>query len=260
MTVSPPLAHIPDWGPSLTFVSKPGGYKYVTDQYAALLASTWNKKEEETRRDREDRQNNVNWDRKENYKNHKQYSDYDEEDMPEYTYHRMGHKRDPKARTEFLSSRTKPYRGQYSVIGKRTGVGRRTGIGGKGVRHFSSVNVHKRNHREGLGKSSPARDPGGLNIDPWYNPPPSYSVDPWQQEQQAVVYQPYQQLVTGYALDPYAILALLGFLVFLFYIIYSFLNNTGNGGRSVNSDIFIDQLTEHFYSVLSELKMYQKLE
>ena len=27
-------------------------------------------------------------------------------------------------------------------------------------------------------------------------------------------------------------LALLGFLVFLFYIIYSFLNNTGGGGRS----------------------------
>jgi hypothetical protein len=32
--------------------------------------------------------------------------------------------------------------------------------------------------------------------------------------------------------DPYAVLALLGFLVFLFYIIYNFLNRTGNGKRT----------------------------
>ena len=30
-------------------------------------------------------------------------------------------------------------------------------------------------------------------------------------------------------MDPYAILALLGFLVFLFYIIYNFINNSGDG-------------------------------
>ena len=32
-------------------------------------------------------------------------------------------------------------------------------------------------------------------------------------------------------MDPYAILALLGFLVFLFYIIYNFINNSGDGRR-----------------------------
>jgi hypothetical protein len=37
--------------------------------------------------------------------------------------------------------------------------------------------------------------------------------------------------------DPYAVLALLGFLVFLFYIIYSFLNNSGNGRRSLEEDL-----------------------
>ena len=61
-----------------------------------------------------------------------------------------------------------------------------------------------------------------------------------------------------YAVDPYAVLALLGFMVFLFYIIYrqvettenhsnvefelktllppSFLNNSGNGRRSFDED------------------------
>jgi hypothetical protein len=32
--------------------------------------------------------------------------------------------------------------------------------------------------------------------------------------------------------DPYAVLALLGFVVFLFYIIYNFLNRTGSGKRN----------------------------
>ena len=41
------------------------------------------------------------------------------------------------------------------------------------------------------------------------------------------------------AVDPYAVLALLGFLVFLFYIIYNFLNNTGGGRRSFGGgDVF----------------------
>lgn len=42
--------------------------------------------------------------------------------------------------------------------------------------------------------------------------------------------------VSGYAVDPYAVLALLGFMVFLFYIIYSFLNNSGNGKRSLEDE------------------------
>jgi len=42
--------------------------------------------------------------------------------------------------------------------------------------------------------------------------------------------------VISSALDPYAMLAVLGFLVFLFYIIYNFLNTTGNK-RSLSSSI-----------------------
>ncbi len=36
-------------------------------------------------------------------------------------------------------------------------------------------------------------------------------------------------------MDPYGLMAMLGFLVFLFYIIYNYLNATGNatGGRSL---------------------------
>ena len=42
--------------------------------------------------------------------------------------------------------------------------------------------------------------------------------------------QPHHNFLLRYALDPYALLALLGFLIFLFYVIYSFLNVTS--GRS----------------------------
>jgi len=257
MTVSPPLAHIPDWGPSLTFVSKPGGYKYVTDQYAALLATTWNKKEKETRWDIQDRKDNVSWDKKDNYQNHKAYFDHEVDKIsynskyPKYTYHRLGRQRDPKKRTEFIPNRTKPNKGQYSAIGKRTGVGRRTGIGGKISRKVNPVIVSKQKHRVEQGKAYPFGDSG------WSNPVPpqnSYSKDPWMQDKQTTVYQPYQQIITGYALDPYAILALLGFLVFLFYIIYSFLNNTGNGRRSLDSDELSDLLSDNLNHVWSELK------
>ena len=55
-------------------------------------------------------------------------------------------------------------------------------------------------------------------------------------------------------MDPYAILALLGFLVFLFYIIYSFLNNTGNGGRSSDTDFLIDKMSENVVPFWSELQ------
>ena len=42
------------WGPSQTFISKVGGYKYVTDQYTALLSSIWGREDhlEHRRRDR----------------------------------------------------------------------------------------------------------------------------------------------------------------------------------------------------------------
>ena len=52
MTVSP--AGVEYWGPSQTFVSKVGGYRYVTDQYTALLSSIWGRDDhlEHRRRDR----------------------------------------------------------------------------------------------------------------------------------------------------------------------------------------------------------------
>ena len=52
MTVSP--GGVEYWGPSQTFVSKVGGYRYVTDQYTALLSSIWGREDhlEQRRRDR----------------------------------------------------------------------------------------------------------------------------------------------------------------------------------------------------------------
>jgi len=62
----------------------------------------------------------------------------------------------------------------------------------------------------------------------WDPPPaPSYYAP------QFDLYKPSGNYVISPVVDPYAVLALLGFLVFLFYIIYSFLNNTG-GGRSLS--------------------------
>ena len=112
MTVHPPLAVIPDWGPSLTFISKPGGYKYVTDQHAALQAHIWNKGveeevEQEEERDRQGMQVNDNWNR---MKDHKQKDN-------EYNYQRLGRQRDPKTRTEFQPHRAGHQRGKYSAVG-----------------------------------------------------------------------------------------------------------------------------------------------
>ena len=53
-------------------------------------------------------------------------------------------------------------------------------------------------------------------------------------------------------MDPYAVLALLGFLVFLFYVIYSFLNNSGNG-RSLE-----EGMTESADTGMVELVKYQQ--
>ena len=57
MTVSPAGSGgggVQYWGPSQTFISKVGGYKYVTDQYTALLSSIWGREDhlEHRRRDR----------------------------------------------------------------------------------------------------------------------------------------------------------------------------------------------------------------
>ena len=41
----------------------------------------------------------------------------------------------------------------------------------------------------------------------------------------------YFVLSYSFVIDPYGVLAMLGFLVFLFYIIYNYLNATGNSGR-----------------------------
>ena len=100
MTVHPPLAVIPDWGPSQTFISKQGGYKYVTDEYAALLATTWNKDLEEER----EKSSDIVFDNI--LLNHR----LDDQD-PRYI--RKSFRRDPKSRTEFLVKRTGRYRGKY---------------------------------------------------------------------------------------------------------------------------------------------------
>ena len=39
-------------------------------------------------------------------------------------------------------------------------------------------------------------------------------------------------------MDPYGLLAILGFLIFLFYIIYGFLNATGNAGKDFPEDFY----------------------
>jgi hypothetical protein len=46
-------------------------------------------------------------------------------------------------------------------------------------------------------------------------------------------------------LDPYAVLGLLGFLVFLFYVIYNFINNNGGRrfSRSAKGNINMNSLT-----------------
>ena len=118
MTVHPPLAMIPDWGPSLTFISKPGGYKYVTDQNAALQAHIWNKVVEE-----EEMEKSSGLNSKKILNNHQQHDNEYEPGYPRRIF-----RRDPKSQTELLLSRTGPYQGQYSGIRKRTGVRRRTGI------------------------------------------------------------------------------------------------------------------------------------
>ena len=52
-------------------------------------------------------------------------------------------------------------------------------------------------------------------------------------------------LLPSYAIDPYAVLAILGFMVFLFYTIYNFLNSTGNGKRSfLDLDWVLDIITQ----------------
>ena len=51
-------------------------------------------------------------------------------------------------------------------------------------------------------------------------------------------------------MDPYAILALLGFLVFLFYIIYNFINNSGDG-RSLSESYVVNLLGDLISDSLS---------
>ena len=47
-------------------------------------------------------------------------------------------------------------------------------------------------------------------------------------------YGTYSGLRYGTVLDPYGLMAMLGFLVFLFYLIYNYLNASGNGRRSLD--------------------------
>ena len=59
-------------------------------------------------------------------------------------------------------------------------------------------------------------------------------------------------------MDPYGVLAVLGFLVFLFYLIYNYLNATGNAaGRGLKLDSqkikSLDQLTQHIWPKINKL-------
>ena len=67
-------------------------------------------------------------------------------------------------------------------------------------------------------------------------------------------------LVSRYAVDPYAVLAILGFLIFLFYTIYNFLNATGNGRglfysiyRNTTRHENSNDIFAHFLSLISQL-------
>ena len=100
MTVHPPLAVIPDWGPSQTFISKQGGYKYVTDEYAALLATTWNKDMEEER----EKSSDIIFDKM--FMNHRL-----DDQNPRFPTQSL--RRDPKSRAELLVKRTGRNRGKY---------------------------------------------------------------------------------------------------------------------------------------------------
>lgn len=59
-------------------------------------------------------------------------------------------------------------------------------------------------------------------------------------------------------MDPYGLLAIFGFLIFLFYIIYGFLNTTGNAGKEFPDDFaifesFKDALCSYHFKPLSFL-------
>ena len=50
-------------------------------------------------------------------------------------------------------------------------------------------------------------------------------------------------------MDPYGLLAILGFLIFLFYIIYGFLNASGNAGKDFPEDFsMMEKFTDTFCS------------
>ena len=50
-------------------------------------------------------------------------------------------------------------------------------------------------------------------------------------------------------MDPYGLLAILGFLIFLFYIIYGFLNASGNAGKDFPEDFStMERFTDTFCS------------
>ena len=140
MTVHPPLAVIPDWGPSLTFISKPGGYQYVTDHNA----HRWKKGVEE---EEMEKSSGLNGEKILNNHRH-----HDTEPDTQFGYQRQIFRRDPKSQTEFLQSRTSPYRGKYKAIWKRTGLGRRTGIGWRGRRKIAPT-VQQRQSLWDSGKS-----------------------------------------------------------------------------------------------------------
>nr|XP_040574163.1 uncharacterized protein LOC121123117 [Lepeophtheirus salmonis]XP_040574164.1 uncharacterized protein LOC121123117 [Lepeophtheirus salmonis] len=66
----------------------------------------------------------------------------------------------------------------------------------------------------------------------------------------------YGVIDAGEGIDPYGVLAMIAFSVFLFYIIYSYLNQTGNGGKRGFSDEPHQQIQAIHHSLINALNKY----
>ena len=122
MTVSPPLAKIPHLGPSHTFISKVGGYKYITDQYTALQSSLWGLKDE-------DGTEKI------------QKSRHETDNTTFFGHPRLGRQRYSKSRTDFETQTRSPYAGHYRVM-----VDRRSGLLERREPRQKQIRKEKKSH------------------------------------------------------------------------------------------------------------------
>jgi len=118
------------------------------------------------------------------------------------------------------------------LYGQRTALGR---SGWSGIQEFARRGgVPARGNTVGGGRLkhddySTMSYPNYLyEIDPYTG----YGYAPWVSSQQRSFYPTYSRDMIWAGMDPYSVLALLSFLVFLFYVIFNILTNNGNGKRS----------------------------